>query len=145
MWKESTKSPTVEPSRGPALPPERERRVVTCLGKSVSFKGALASSEDMIIDGRVEGTIDVPEHAVTIGPDADIRAEIAAHLVTIHGTVTGNVRANDKIDVRATGHLDGDLIAPRIVIAEGASIRGHVETATEPSEAVPRAPELVTA
>src|SRR5882757_8154945 len=79
----------------PALPVE-ERRVVAWVGKSVVFKGTLTSLEDMTIDGHVEGTIEVKDQGLTIGPDADIRAEIVAKTVAIHGTVIGNVRASAK-------------------------------------------------
>ena len=133
------------PSVGPALPVE-ERRVVAWVGKSVVFKGSLTSSEDMTIDGHVEGTIEVRGQGLTIGPDANIRAEIAAGTVTIHGTVIGNIRANAKIDIRATGCIEGDLIAPSIVVADGAVMCGRVDTATSRSDAPQREqpPQLAT-
>ena len=125
-------SPTVQPA-SPALPVE-ERRVVVWVGKSVIFKGTLSSSEDMTIDGHVEGTIEVPNHGLTIGPDADIRADILARNVMIHGAVTGNIRASGRVDILATGRIEGDLITPCIVIADGAVIRGRVDTLSKPSD-----------
>ena len=116
----------------PALPPE-ERRVVAWVGKSVIFKGTLISSEDMTIDGQVEGTIEIRDQGLTIGPDADIRADIVARNVTIFGTVVGNVRASAKIDIQPTGRIDGDLISPRIVLADGALVRGRVDTLSQQS------------
>jgi cytoskeletal protein CcmA (bactofilin family) len=71
---------------------------------------------------------------LTIGPDADIRADIVAKTITIHGTVIGNVRAGAKVDIRATGRIEGDLTAPIVVIAEGAVVCGRVSTLTEESE-----------
>ncbi len=120
---------------GPTLP-EEERRVVAWVGKSVVFQGTLKSSEDMMINGHVEGTIDVRDHGLTIGPDADIRADIVARTVTIHGTVTGNVRASAKVDIRATGCVDGDLYTPHIVITDGANVRGRIDTLTTQSDAL---------
>jgi cytoskeletal protein CcmA (bactofilin family) len=117
----------------PSLPAE-ERRVVAWVGKSVIFKGTLISSEDMTIDGRVEGTIEVRNHGLTVGPDADIRAEIVAATATIHGKVVGNIRASGKIDIRATGRIEGDLIAPRIGIADGAVVCGRIDTSTEQAD-----------
>jgi len=117
----------------PALPAE-ERRVVAWVGKSVIFKGTLISSEDMTIDGQVEGTIEIRDQGLTIGPDADIRADIVARNVTIYGTVVGNIRASAKIDIQTTGRIDGDLISPRIVLADGALVRGRVDTLSQPSE-----------
>jgi len=98
------------------------------VGKSVVFKGELVSSEDMSIDGRVEGTVDVRDHTLTIGPDAEIHANISAKIITIHGAVTGSVKASDKVDIRDTGKVDGNITAPRIAIAEGADLRGRIDT-----------------
>jgi cytoskeletal protein CcmA (bactofilin family) len=128
----------------PASPPLRveERRTVAWVGKSVIFKGALVSSEDTTIDGRVEGTIEVRNQGLTLGPDADIRADIVAKTVTIHGAVIGSIRASEKVDVRATGRIEGDLIAPRIVIADGAVVCGRVDTLAERSQATTRRAHL---
>ena len=111
-----------------------ERGVVAWVGKSVIFVGSLISSEDMTIDGHVEGSIEVLDQALTIGPDADIRAEIMAKIVTIHGTVIGNIRASAKVDICATARIDGDLVAPCIVIADGAVVCGRLDTVTEQPE-----------
>jgi cytoskeletal protein CcmA (bactofilin family) len=128
---QTTESQIVHPV-GSALPVE-ERRTVVWVGKSVIFKGVLVSSEDTMINGRVEGTIEVRNQGLTLGPDADIRADIVAKTVTIHGAVIGNIRASAKVDIRATGRIEGDLIAPRIVIADGAVVCGRVDTLTEHS------------
>jgi len=112
-----------------------ERGVVARVGTSVIFIGSLISSEDMTIDGHVEGSIEVLDQALTVGPDANIRADIMARTVTIHGMVSGNIRATAKVDVCATGSIDGDLVAPCIVIADGAVVCGRVDTVTERPEA----------
>ena len=121
----------------PAAPlrPE-ERRITAWVGKSVIFKGDLISSEDMTIDGRVEGTIEVRDHSLVIGPDADIRADIIAKTVTVHGTVTGTITANEKVDIKDSGVVEGDILSPRLSMADGAVLRGRVEagrSATQPS------------
>lgn len=142
-----TKSPTVQPQ--PVVPPPplplQERNVVTWVGKSVIFKGTIVSSEDLTIDGRVEGTIEVRDQGLSIGPDADIRADIAASTVTIHGTVTGNVRASDKVDIRSTGKVKGDVTAPRIVVSDGAVVCGRVETVDALSDAAELRTQLALA
>jgi cytoskeletal protein CcmA (bactofilin family) len=125
----------------PARPGE-ERRVVVWVGKSVIFKGTLISSEDMAIDGHVEGTIEVRDQALTVGPDADIHADIVAKIVTIHGAVTGTIRASAKIEIRETGSVDGDLVSPCVVIADGAVVRGRIDTLTDHAEATPSRPPL---
>jgi cytoskeletal protein CcmA (bactofilin family) len=129
-------APSVLPV-SPPLPAE-ERRVVAWVGKSVRFQGTLTSSEDMTIDGHVEGTIDIQENALTIGPDAHIAADIVASTVTIHGTVTGNVRAKGKVDIRSTGRVEGNLFTPRLVMADGAVVRGRVDTSNDQADAKKR-------
>jgi cytoskeletal protein CcmA (bactofilin family) len=136
-------APSVEPV-SPPLPAE-ERRVVAWVGKSVRFQGTLTSSEDMTIDGEVEGTIDIQENALTIGPDANISADIVASTVTIHGTVTGNVRAKAKVDIRATGRVEGNLFTPRLVMADGAVVRGRVDTSNDQSDAAKKRSKLAIA
>lgn len=130
---EDVKQTPLAEVESPALPAE-ERRVVAWVGKSVIFKGTLISSEDMTIDGQVEGTIEIRDQGLTIGPDADIRADIVARNVTIYGTVVGNIRASAKIDIQVTGRIDGDLNSPRIVLADGALVRGRVNTLSQQSE-----------
>jgi cytoskeletal protein CcmA (bactofilin family) len=117
-----TPSPTAAP--GSTKPPDN---LVMKLGNSISIKGELSGSEDLTLYGHMEGSIRVPEHTLTIGPDADIRAEISAKALVIMGTVTGNVTAAEKVDIRSTGTLVGDLVSPRIAIADGGSIRGKVQ------------------
>jgi cytoskeletal protein CcmA (bactofilin family) len=105
-----------------------ERRATAWVGKSVVFKGELSSSEDMTIDGHVEGSIDVRDHSLVIGPDAEIQANIAAGTVTIFGSVRGNIVARDKVYVRQTGSVDGDIKTVRLSLVEGGALRGRVET-----------------
>jgi cytoskeletal protein CcmA (bactofilin family) len=137
--KPTSEQPKPMPHVQPVSPlPTEERRVMAWVGKSVKFHGTLTSLEDMTIDGHVEGTIDIQEHSLTIGPDADISADIAATTVTIHGAVTGNVRAKAKIEILATGRVEGNLFTPRLVMADGAIVRGRVDTSTEPSDAKKR-------
>ena len=101
---------------------------MVALGKSVIFKGDLISSEDMMIDGRVEGTIEVRDHDLTIGPDADIQAEVVAKIVTVLGAVTGTITAREKVDIRAAGSVVGNIVSPRLTMANGAMVHGRVDT-----------------
>jgi len=94
------------------------------IGKSVVIKGELNGSEDLTIEGHVEGTIHLKEHVLTIGPNGRIKAQVFAKAVIVLGEVTGNVTASDKVDIRDNGSVDGDIISPRVAIAEGAHFRG---------------------
>jgi cytoskeletal protein CcmA (bactofilin family) len=97
------------------------------IGKSVVIKGELNGSEDLTIEGHVEGTIQLKEHVLTIGPNGRIKAQVFAKSVVVLGEVTGNVTASDKVDIRDNGSVDGDIISPRVAIAEGAHFRGSVD------------------
>ena len=100
------------------------------IGISVFVKGDLAASEDLMVDGRVEGRIDLPDHALTIGPNANIQAEIVAKVVTVFGSVVGGITARDRVDLRRGGSLDGNLSCTRIAIQDGAHFCGKVDTGT---------------
>jgi cytoskeletal protein CcmA (bactofilin family) len=97
------------------------------IGKSVVIKGELNGSEDLTIEGHVEGTIQLRENVLTIGPNGKIKAQVFAKSVIVLGEVTGNVTASDKVDIRDNGSVDGDIVAPRVAIAEGAHFRGSVD------------------
>jgi cytoskeletal protein CcmA (bactofilin family) len=97
------------------------------IGKSVVIKGELNGSEDLTIEGHVEGTIQLKEHVLTIGPNGKIKAQVFAKSVIVLGEVTGNVTASEKVDIRDNGSVDGDIVSPRVAIAEGAHFRGSVD------------------
>src|SRR5438552_1428806 len=114
----------------PALRPEAghhmEKDIVN-IGKSVVIKGKLNGREDLTIEGHVEGTIQLRDHVLTIGPNGRIKAQVFAKSVIVLGEVTGNVTASDKVDIGDNGSVDGDIISPRVAIAEGAHFRGRVD------------------
>jgi cytoskeletal protein CcmA (bactofilin family) len=110
-----------EPTR-----PFDERRTAAWIGKALQIDGRIASREDLTIDGEVKGSIELGEHSLTIGTGAAVTADLAAKTITIGGTVTGNVVATDKVDLQSTGSVHGDIVAPRLFMADGATIRGKV-------------------
>jgi cytoskeletal protein CcmA (bactofilin family) len=97
------------------------------IGKSVVIKGELNGSEDLTIEGQVEGTIQLRDHILTIGANGRIKAQVFAKAVVVLGEVTGNVTASEKVDIRDNGSVDGDIVSPRVAIAEGAHFRGSVD------------------
>ena len=134
MWKrdESVRPPDAQRDRSAEAKPADGRAVETVvmsLGKSVVIKGELSASEDLILYGQMEGSIRLPGHTLTIGPHADIKAEISAKAVVIMGAVAGNVTAGEKVEIQATGSVTGDIVSPRLVVADGGYLRGRVETA----------------
>lgn len=97
------------------------------IGKSVVIKGELSGSEDLTIEGQVEGKIELRQNVLTIGPNGKIKAQVFAKAVIVLGEVTGNVTASEKVDIRDNGSVDGDLVSPRVAIAEGAHFRGSID------------------
>jgi cytoskeletal protein CcmA (bactofilin family) len=114
----------------PAAPQPEIRRIerdMVNIGKSVVIKGELNGSEDLTVEGHVEGRIELKDHVLTIGPNGKIKAQVFAKAVIVLGEVNGNVTASEKVDIRDGGSVDGDIIAPRVAIAEGAHFRGSVD------------------
>ncbi|PYR01056.1 MAG: cell shape determination protein CcmA [Acidobacteria bacterium] len=105
----------------------RLEKDIVNIGKSVVIKGELNGSEDLTIEGHVEGTIQLRDNVLTIGPNGRIKAQVFAKAVIVLGEVTGNVTASDKVDIRDNGSVDGDIVSPRVAIAEGAHFRGSVD------------------
>ena len=97
------------------------------IGKSVVIKGDLQGSEDLTIEGQVEGTIHLSDHVLTIGANGRLNAEVFAKTVIVLGTVRGNVSASEKVEIRDGATVDGDIVAPRVAIAEGAQFHGSVD------------------
>jgi cytoskeletal protein CcmA (bactofilin family) len=141
MWKrdEAVRSPAVPNHETSAAAPaaqatrpdnmvrgQNERDVVN-IGKSVVIKGELNGSEDLTIEGHVEGRIELRDHVLTIGPNGKIKAELFAKAIVVLGEVIGNVTASEKVDIRENGSVEGDITAPRVAIAEGAHFRGSVD------------------
>ncbi|MEW5983316.1 MAG: polymer-forming cytoskeletal protein [Acidobacteriota bacterium] len=105
-------------------PADQERAHI---GRSVVIKGELDGSEDLVIDGHVEGKVELRDHTLTIGPNGRVKAQVFAKAVIILGELVGNVNATEKVDIRENGSVDGDLVAPRVAIAEGAHFRGSID------------------
>jgi cytoskeletal protein CcmA (bactofilin family) len=104
----------------------------TVIGKSVVIRGELSGSEDLYIDGDIEGTITLPESRLTIGQNAQIRANISVHDVIIFGHLTGNIQASGRVDLRQSAFVKGDILAGRLSIEESAVLTGKVELKVTP-------------
>jgi len=134
MWNrdESKHDNVVQGHRAPVVPApptpagEVKEPKVAMLGSSVFVKGALVASEDLSIDGRMEGRIELPDHTLTIGPNANVKADIVANALIVFGTVLGTVNAKDRIDIRRGASVEGEITCTRIGIQDGASFSGKV-------------------
>ncbi len=113
---------------------QKDVRVAT-IGISVSIKGEIKGSEDLTIDGQVEGKVDLPDHTLTIGPNSTVLADINAKVVTVFGSVIGNIVARERADIRKTASVEGSLSCGRLAMQEGAKITGKIETKNRPTAA----------
>jgi cytoskeletal protein CcmA (bactofilin family) len=104
-----------------------ERRATAWIGQGVVVEGRIISSQDLRIDGRVEGTIEVGDHGLIVGATAAVKANLVAKSILISGTVIGNVTATDRLDLEPTGSVDGDISSPRLVMVDGAAVKGRVD------------------
>jgi|SRR5208283_1506382 len=145
MWKQ-TNTPNAAPASNPEpqrsyTPPAPEPPVVprpaassvatpqeqATLGKSLVIKGEVTGSESLYIDGRVEGSINLPGNRVTVGRNGVVSANISAREIVILGKVRGNMTASDRFDIRNEGSLTGDVVAQRVSIEEGAFFKGGID------------------
>ena len=159
MWKPSqtpsvNSTPTPEPPRPAAPAPSFEassRPPVpspgdqATIGKGLFIKGEINGSESLFIDGKVEGSINLPGNRVTVGRNGQVSASITAREIVVLGKVRGNMTATDRVDIRAEGSLSGDVSAARISIEDGAFFKGGIDIRKpESKQAVIPAPPAVT-
>jgi len=114
---------TLDPSRSIAAAGGGQARI----GPSVQVKGEINGSEDLEIHGSVEGTVSLDERRLTIGPTAKVSADLTAREIVIYGSVKGNLKAKDRIEIKKDGSVVGDLSTARIMIEDGAYFKGSIE------------------
>ena len=107
------------------------------IGKSITINGDLTGEEDLVIEGKVEGKVTLPNSVLTIGANGTIKAEVSAKSVVVIGRVSGNVRGTERVEIQASGIVEGDVIAPRLVVAEGAVVNGSIQMTSKPGAAAP--------
>src|ERR1700720_74128 len=146
-------TPPAAAAAAPSIPsPQKEtpkasdphRADVGHIGKSVQIKGELTGSEDLYLDGSIEGSIDLRDHSLIIGPNGKIKADITARDLVVHGKVEGNVTATGRVELRKSCTLIGDVSTQRIVIEDGAFFKGAIDIKERDSRPEIRKP-LVTA
>jgi cytoskeletal protein CcmA (bactofilin family) len=100
---------------------------VANIGKSISIRGDLTGNEDMVIEGQVEGKVDLPNNQLTVGADGKVKAEVHAKSVVVVGLVDGNVFGLERVEIQATGRVEGDVTAPKLIVSEGAQLNGAIK------------------
>lgn len=110
-------------------------RAVACISQGIRIKGEITGSEDLFVDGEIEGRIQVTEGTVTVGPNGRVQGQTEAREVAVRGLVDGNIAGADRVHIWHTGKTKGDIRAKRIAIDDGAVVRGKVETLRAKQEA----------
>ena len=105
------------------------------IGKSVVIKGELSGSEDLYVDGKVEGKIELRNHSLTVGPNGNVAADVSAKSVVIQGKLDGSVIASDRVELKKSAVVNGDVTTQRIAIEEGAFLKGKVDIQKESGKA----------
>jgi len=108
--------------------PTDTRAEVAHIGKSVVVRGELSGSENLFVDGEVEGGIELRDHHLTIGPHGRVRANVNAREVIVHGELQGNVNGTERVELKKSAQLTGDIVTQRIVIEDGAVFKGTIDT-----------------
>ncbi len=133
MWKQSdSKEPPAQPnvqpspavaSRIPASMP-KERALI---GPTIVIKGDLTSEEDLLIEGRIEGKIELKKHSVTVGKNGHVKADIYGKVITVEGEVQGNLYGEEQLILRQSSTVRGNIVAPRVVLEDGANFKGSID------------------
>src|SRR5258708_4012515 len=105
------------------------------IGKSVVIKGEVSGSEDLYVDGSVDGKIELRNHSLTVGPNGNVKADVTAKAVVIQGKLDGTVNASDRVELRKAAVVNGDVTTQRIAIEEGAFLKGKVDIQKEAGKA----------
>jgi cytoskeletal protein CcmA (bactofilin family) len=149
MWKKSdlepsnpqpAPAPQAQPSPAPRspAPPIKDHAVI---GPTISIKGDLTGEEDLLIEGRVEGKIELRKHSVTIGKDGRIKADVYGKVITVEGMVEGNLYGEEQLIVRHSGTVHGNIVSPRVALEDGSNFKGSIDMSPKERPAGTAAPE----
>lgn len=132
MWKkegspEQPSAPRTETGFADRPAPRESTGERATIGRSITIRGEVTGNEDLLIQGRVEGSVSLAQHAVTVGADGEVRADISGRIVVVEGTVQGNLTADEQVVLRSSAVVQGDITAPRVMLEDGARFRGAVD------------------
>jgi cytoskeletal protein CcmA (bactofilin family) len=120
-----TPAPVTNPSSSSSEPARRSDRAT--IGASIFIKGDLSGEEDLVIEGRVEGKVDLKQNNVTVGKSGKVKADVFGKVVIIEGEVTGNVFAREQAILRQSGGIQGNIQAPRVILEDGSRFKGSID------------------
>jgi len=140
MWKKNdTQYPQPEPVHQPTVPihnpsPVEQLRERAIIGSSISIKGDISGEEDLIVQGQVEGRIELRQHNVTVGKNGRVKADIWGKIISVEGEVRGNIFGEEKIVIRSSGVLHGNITAPRVTLEDGSKFKGSIDMDSRQAE-----------
>ncbi len=127
MWKKTDVSYPQPETPAPTPAPTEQLRDRAVIGASIVIKGDISGDEDLLVQGQVEGQIQLKKHNVTIGKHGRVKADIYGKVISIEGDVQGNVYGDEKIVIRAAGKLQGNMVAPRVTLEDGSKFKGAID------------------
>ena len=130
MWKKD-ETPKTPPARG-AETPEKPRPVrsgsgSSTIGQSLKISGEVTGSEDLIVQGSIDGEIKLPENTVTIGEDGRVKARVEARVIVVEGTVEGDLYGGEQVEILQQGNVNGNIVSPRVGLEDGAQFKGNID------------------
>ena len=126
MWKREEEK-TAQPTYNPPTTPSSDLKERATIGASIFVKGDLTGEEDLVVQGRVEGTIRLSQNNVTVGARGRVKADVRARIISVEGQVEGNLYGEEKIVIRKSGRVKGNLVAPRVSLEEGSTFKGSID------------------
>ena len=154
MWKKEDMPEPVTYSRPEPTTPEPARTAIpttgpvvertgtgerATIGRSITIRGDVTGDEDLLIQGRIDGSVDLKQHSVTIGREGEVKADVGARVIVVEGKVEGNLRAEEQVVLKNSAQVQGDIVAPRVVLEDGARFRGGVDMGEALQSAAARA------
>ncbi len=149
MWKkseseESHPQPSPAPMPQPVVAPKNPVPLVreqAMIGSSICIKGDLTGEEDLSIEGRLEGKVELRRHTVAIGKNGRIKGDIYGKIITVEGTIEGNLYGEEQLIVRQSGTVRGNIVAPRVVLEDGSNFKGNIDMSPKEKSAAVSAPD----
>lgn len=108
------------------------------IGQSITIKGSITGAENLVIEGTVEGSVDLPDHDLTVGASGKVKANLSAKVVHVQGQVDGDISGSEKVVVSESGHVLGNIVAPRVTLEDGAKFKGSIDM--DPGEITTKKP-----
>jgi cytoskeletal protein CcmA (bactofilin family) len=141
---EKRASPASVAKTPPAAPAKPIREESTTIGASIKIKGELSGKEDLVIEGTVEGTIQLKENSISVSEKGKVQADVYARSIIVKGELSGDLYGAESVTIARSGRVSGNIIAPRVVLEDGAIFKGNVDMDSKPAIAS-SAPDTVSA